>query len=53
MAAKYYAKIFQIILAKAIWLEANSPEFVKLVEQVYLALISSHFHNQEISPNAM
>jgi hypothetical protein len=52
MADKYYAEIFEIILAKAIWLEANSPEFVALLEQVYLALVSGHFCNQEISPEA-
>ena len=50
MTSELYLPIFDLLLSKARELE-NNPEFAKLLEQLYWAIISGPLQNTEISAN--
>jgi hypothetical protein len=44
-----YFNVFQDLLDKAQFLEENSPEFVKLLERLYLAVVSGPLAGRKVS----
>jgi len=49
MADEPYSAVFDAILGQALYFELTSLKFVTLLEWLYLALVSSHLSDQEIS----
>jgi len=49
MSQEPYSKVFQDLLDKARSLEGNNPEFVKVLERLFVAVISGPLAGQKVS----
>jgi hypothetical protein len=52
MYQQQYTSIFQALLDKAQWLEENDPEFVRMLEKMYLSIVSGPLAGTKVSADS-